>query len=93
VAAALGSLTPDALIIAGKPSFSSNRSDSIRTALQNQPAWHFDAATQTGPRGTLTLDLQHYSRSDLERAVVAHALPVPWSRTTPASRHAAPATR
>ncbi len=51
--------------------FYSNRSDLIRTALRNQLALHADTVKQTVARRTLTLGLQHYSRADLESAVVA----------------------
>lgn len=51
--------------------FYSNRSDLIRTALRNQLALHSDAVKQTVARRTLAVGLQHYSRSDLERAVAA----------------------
>jgi Arc/MetJ-type ribon-helix-helix transcriptional regulator len=50
--------------------FYSNRSDLIRTALRNQLALHADTVKQTVARRTLTVGLQHYSRTDLE-AVVA----------------------
>jgi len=52
--------------------FYSNRSDLMRTALRNQLARHEDALKQTIARKTLTLGLQHLSRSDLERAVAAN---------------------
>lgn len=51
--------------------FYANRSDLIRTALRNQLALHADAVKQTVARRTLTVGLQHYSRSDLERVVAA----------------------
>jgi Arc/MetJ-type ribon-helix-helix transcriptional regulator len=51
--------------------FYSNRSDLIRTAVRNQLAQHADVLRQTVARRTLTLGLQHLSRSDLERAVAA----------------------
>jgi Arc/MetJ-type ribon-helix-helix transcriptional regulator len=50
--------------------FYSNRSDLVRTALRNQLALHADTLKQTLARRTLTVGLQHYSRTDLE-AVVA----------------------
>jgi Arc/MetJ-type ribon-helix-helix transcriptional regulator len=51
--------------------FYSNRSDLIRTALRNQLALHADAVKQTVARRTLTVGLQHFGRTDLERAVAA----------------------
>lgn len=51
--------------------FYSNRSDLIRTALRNQLAQHADAVRQTVARRMLTVGLQHFSRTDLERAVAA----------------------
>jgi Arc/MetJ-type ribon-helix-helix transcriptional regulator len=51
--------------------FYSNRSDLIRTALRNQLALHADAVRQTVARRTLTVGLQHYSRSDLEKVAAA----------------------
>lgn len=51
--------------------FYSNRSDLMRTALRNQLALHADMVKQTVARRTLTVGLQHYSRADLERVVVA----------------------
>ena len=51
--------------------FYSNRSDLIRTALRNQLALHADALQKTVARRTLTVGLQHFSRSDLERAVAS----------------------
>ena len=51
--------------------FYSNRSDLVRTAVRNQLALHADTVRQTVARRTLTVGLQHYSRADLERAVVA----------------------
>lgn len=51
--------------------FYSNRSDLVRTALRNQLALHADTVRQTVARRTLTVGLQHYSRTDLERAVAA----------------------
>lgn len=50
--------------------FYSNRSDLVRTAIRNQLALHADVVKQTVARRTLTVGLQHLSRSDLE-AVVA----------------------
>jgi len=51
--------------------FYSNRSDLIRTALRNQLALHADVVKQTVSRRTLTVGLQHYSRTDLEAVVEA----------------------
>ena len=51
--------------------FYSNRSDLVRTAVRNQLALHADALKQTLARRTLMVGLQHFSRADLERAVVA----------------------
>ena len=51
--------------------FYSNRSDLVRTALRNQLALHADTLRQTVARKTLTVGLQHFSRSDLESAVAA----------------------
>src|ERR1700712_5194349 len=51
--------------------FYSNRSDLIRTALRNQLARHEDVLKQAIARKTYTVGLQHFSRSDLERAVAA----------------------
>ena len=51
--------------------FYSNRSDLIRTALRNQLALHADTVKQTVARRTLTVGLQHYSRTDLETVVAA----------------------
>lgn len=51
--------------------FYTNRSDLIRTALRNQLALHADVVKQTVARRTLTVGLQHFSRSDLERTVAA----------------------
>ena len=51
--------------------FYSNRSDLVRTALRNQLALHADTLRQTVARKTLTVGLQHFSRTDLESAVAA----------------------
>ena len=51
--------------------FYSNRSDLVRTAVRNQLAQHSDVLRQTVARRSLTVGLQHFSRSDLERAVAA----------------------
>lgn len=51
--------------------FYSNRSDLMRTALRNQLALHADTVKQTVARRMLTVGLQHFSRSDLERVVAA----------------------
>ena len=51
--------------------FYSNRTDFIRTAIRNQVATHADAVRQTVARRTLTLGLQHFSKSDLEAARAA----------------------
>ena len=48
--------------------FYSNRTDFIRTAIRNQVAAHADVVKQTVARRTLTLGLQHFSRTDLEAA-------------------------
>lgn len=51
--------------------FYSNRSDLVRTALRNQLALHADTVKQTVARRTLVVGLQHFTRTDLERAVAA----------------------
>ncbi len=51
--------------------FYSNRSDLVRTALRNQLALHADTVRQTVARKTLTVGLQHFSRTDLQAAVAA----------------------
>ncbi|MEP7208684.1 MAG: CopG family transcriptional regulator [Casimicrobiaceae bacterium] len=51
--------------------FYSNRTDLIRTAIRNQLAMHAAVVQRTVARRTLTLGLQHFSRSDLEQAQVA----------------------
>jgi len=51
--------------------FYSNRSDLVRTAVRNQLALHADTVRQTVARRTLTVGLQHHSRTDLEAAVAA----------------------
>ena len=51
--------------------FYSNRSDLVRTALRNQLALHADTLRQTVARKSLTVGLQHFSRTDLESAVAA----------------------
>ena len=51
--------------------FYSNRSDLVRTALRNQLVLHADTLRQTVARKTLTVGLQHFSRTDLESAVAA----------------------
>lgn len=48
--------------------FYGNRTDFIRTAIRNQVAAHADVVKQTVLRRTLTLGLQHWSKSDLEAA-------------------------
>ncbi|MDF3011423.1 MAG: CopG family transcriptional regulator, partial [Burkholderiales bacterium] len=48
--------------------FYSNRTDFIRTAIRNQVAAHADVVKQTVSRRTLTLGLQHFTRTDLEAA-------------------------
>src|SRR6187401_989887 len=49
--------------------FYSNRTDLIRTAIRNQLASHGDAVKQTVARRTLVLGLQHFGKTELERAV------------------------
>lgn len=51
--------------------FYSNRSDLVRTALRNQLALHAETVRQTVARRTLVLGLQHFGRTELERAVAA----------------------
>jgi Arc/MetJ-type ribon-helix-helix transcriptional regulator len=51
--------------------FYSNRSDLIRTALRNQLALHADTVKQTVARRTLTVGLQHFGRTELERVVAS----------------------
>jgi Arc/MetJ-type ribon-helix-helix transcriptional regulator len=51
--------------------FYSNRTDLIRTAVRNQLSVHADAVKRTVTRRTLQLGLQHFSRTDLERAMAA----------------------
>jgi Arc/MetJ-type ribon-helix-helix transcriptional regulator len=46
--------------------FYANRTDFIRTAIRNQLTAHAEAVKQTVARKTLVLDLQHYTRRDLE---------------------------
>lgn len=54
-----------------KEGFYSNRSDLIRTAIRQQLLQHAEVLKQTVTRKTLTLGLQHYSRSDLEAVQAA----------------------
>lgn len=49
-----------------KEGFYSNRTDLIRTAIRQQLLQHAEVLKQTVTRKTLTLGLQHYTRSDLE---------------------------
>jgi len=49
-----------------KEGFYSNRTDLIRTAIRQQLLQHSEVLKQTVTRKTLTLGLQHYTRSDLE---------------------------
>ncbi len=49
-----------------KEGFYSNRSDLIRTAIRQHLLQHAEVLKQTVTRKTLTLGLQHYTRSDLE---------------------------
>lgn len=49
-----------------KEGFYSNRTDLIRTAIRRQLLQHSEVLKQTVTRKTLTLGLQHYTRSDLE---------------------------
>lgn len=49
-----------------KEGFYSNRSDLIRTAIRQQLLQHAEVLKLTVTRKTLTLGLQHYSRSELE---------------------------
>lgn len=51
--------------------FYSNRSDLVRTALRNLLALHAETVKQTVARRTLVVGLQHFTRTDLERAVAA----------------------
>jgi len=51
--------------------FYSNRTDLIRTAIRNQLAVHADEVRKTVSRRALTVGLQHWSRSDLERVRAA----------------------
>ena len=51
--------------------FYSNRTDLIRTAIRNQLSVHGDAVKRTVARRTLVLGLQHFGRTDLERALTA----------------------
>ena len=51
--------------------FYSNRTDLIRTAIRNQLSVHADEVKKTVARRALTLGLQHWSRSDLERVLAA----------------------
>ena len=51
--------------------FYSNRSDLVRTAVRNQIAIHSDTLKQTVARRALTLGLQHWSRTELERLKTA----------------------
>lgn len=46
--------------------FYANRTDLIRTAIRNQLATHGEAVRQAVSRQTLTLGIQHFSKSDLE---------------------------
>lgn len=46
--------------------FYSNRTDLIRTAIRQQLLLHADALKQVALRKTLSIGLQHYTRSDLE---------------------------
>src|SRR4030095_3661310 len=49
----------------------SNSTALIRTAVRNQLSVHADAVKRTVTRRTLQLGLQHFSRTDLERAMAA----------------------
>lgn len=49
-----------------KEGFYSNRTDLIRTAIRQHLLQHADVLKQTVTRKTLTLGVQHFSRSDLE---------------------------
>ena len=51
--------------------FYSNRTDLIRTAIRNQLLVHADEVKKTVSRRALTLGLQQWTRSDLERALAA----------------------
>lgn len=51
--------------------FYSNRTDMIRTAVRNQLSLHVDELKKTVARRTLSLGLQQYNRSDLERVQAA----------------------
>lgn len=54
-----------------KEGFYSNRTDLIRMAIRQQLLQHTDVLKQTVARKTLTLGLQHYSKSDLEAVLAA----------------------
>ncbi|MBC7782077.1 MAG: CopG family transcriptional regulator [Proteobacteria bacterium] len=51
--------------------FYSNRTDLIRTAIRNQLTVHAEAVKVSVARRTLTVGMQHYGRSDLERVRAA----------------------
>ena len=51
--------------------FYSNRTDLIRTAIRNQLSVHADEVKKTVTRRALTVGLQHWTRSDLERVRAA----------------------
>ena len=51
--------------------FYSNRTDLIRTAIRKQLAVHGEAVKGTVSRRTLVLGLQHFGRTELERALAA----------------------
>ena len=51
--------------------FYSNRTDLIRTAIRNQLSVHADEVKKTVSRRALTVGLQHWTRSDLERVRAA----------------------
>ena len=51
--------------------FYSNRTDLIRTAIRNQLSVHAEEVKRTIARRTLVLGLQHFNRTDLERAQAA----------------------
>ncbi|MDB5898443.1 MAG: putative transcriptional regulator, CopG/Arc/MetJ DNA-binding domain [Ramlibacter sp.] len=51
--------------------FYANRTDLIRTAIRNQLATHGEAVRQVVARKTLSLGIQHFSKSDLQAAEAA----------------------
>ena len=51
--------------------FYSNRTDFIRTAIRNQLATHGEEVRKSIVRHTLELGLRHFTRAELEAAIVA----------------------